>query len=137
MNTTIEQAIAAWLASLAAFTSIPIHAGQSDEEIPNETPVIYVVCNSTSSPAPSLYSASVQVVISTPELIAGNLAVHQAIVAHLRTAFREADAIAYFFPPATPCAGAVLHKWDDSQENGRWTTAADITLGIVDRLAAI
>ncbi len=137
MNTTIEQSLAAWLASITAFAGISIHAGQSDEEIPNDDPVIYIVCNSTSSPAPSLYSASVQVVISTPEVIADNLAVHKGLVASLRDAFREAEHLADYFPSSTFCAGAVLNKWDDSQDAGRWTTAADITVGIVDRLAVI
>jgi len=137
MNTTIEQAIANWLESIAAFAGITIHPGQSDEEIPNDREMIYVVCNNTESPAPSLYSASVQIVISTPELIEGNLAVHKSIVASLRTALREADAMAEYFPDSTRCVGAVLNKWDDAQDSGRWTTAADITLGIVDALAVI
>lgn len=135
MNTTIEQAIAAWLASVSAFTGIAIHAGQSDEEIPNDYPVIYIVCNSTDSPAPSLYSAAVQVVISTPEIIADNLDVHKSLVASLRTLLREADGMAAFFPDSTRCVGAVINKWDDAQDSGRWTTAADLTLGIVDTLA--
>lgn len=135
MNTTIEQAIAAWLASINTLSSTAIHAGQSDEEIPNDYPVIYVVCNSTESPAPSLYSANVQVVISTPEVIVGNLAVHEALVASLRSTLREADQMAGFFPSSTRCVGAVINKWDDAQDSGRWTTAADLTLGIVDALA--
>ena len=137
MNTTIEQAIADWLASLETFAGITIHPGQSDEEIPNDREMIYVVCNGTESPAPSLYSASVQIVISTPELIEGNLAIHKSIVASLRTALREADIMESFFPESTRCVGAVLNKWDDSQDGGRWTTAADITLGIIDSLAVI
>lgn len=137
MNTTIEQAIAAWLAALSDFAGIRIHAGQSDEEIPNDRPVIYVVCNSTNSPASSLYSAAVQIVISTPEVIVDNLSVHKSLVASLRAALRETENMADHFPSSTLCAGAVLNKWDDAQDNGRWTTAADITLGIVDRLAVI
>jgi len=135
MNTTIEQAIAAWLASVSAFASIAIHAGQSAEEIPNDYPVIYVVCHNTESPAHSLYSAIVQVIISTPEIIEGNLAVHTSLVSSLRDLLREADAMAQFFPDSTCCVGAAINKWDDSQDSGRWTTAADITLGIVDKLA--
>ena len=135
MNTTIEQAIAAWLASVSAFASIAIHAGQSAEEIPNDYPVIYVVCNNTESPAHSLYSAIVQVIISTPEIIEGNLAVHTSLVSSLRDLLREADAMAQFFPDSTCCVGAAINKWDDSQDSGRWTTAADMTLGIVDKLA--
>jgi hypothetical protein len=137
MNTTIEQAIAAWLGSLATFAGITIHPGQSDEEIPNDREMIYVVCNNTESPAPSLYSASIQIVISTPELIEGNLVVHKSIVSSLRTALREADGVAAFFPDSTRCVGAALNKWDDAQDSGRWTTAADITLGIIDTLAII
>jgi len=135
MNTTIEQAIASWIASLSAFAGVLIHAGQSDEEIPNDLPIIYVVCNNTESPAPSLYSSAVQVIISTPEIIADNLDVHKSLIASMRTALREVDGFAAFFPESTRCVGAVINKWDDSQDSGRWTTAADLTLGIVDMLA--
>lgn len=135
MNTTIEQAIAAWLASVSAFVGITIHAGQSDEEIPNDYPVIYVICNNTESPAHSLYSATAQIIISTPEIITSNLEAHKSLVAGLRALLREADGMASFFPDSTRCVGAAINKWDDSQDGGRWTTAADITLGIVDKLA--
>lgn len=135
MNTTIEQAIADWLASIGSLVGAEIHAGQSDEEIPNDYPVIYVVCNSTESPAPSLYSATVQVIISTPEIIEDNLAVHKTLVAGLRALLREADGMASFFPDSTRCVGAVINKWDDAQDGGRWTTAADLTLGVIDTLA--
>ena len=135
MNTTIEQAIAAWLESIAAFDGLTIRDGQSDEEIPNDRIVIYVVCNSTKSPARSLYSAGVQVIISTPEIIQDNWTVHQSLVTSMRTLLREAESMASFFPDSTRCVGAVLNKWDDSQDGGRWTTAADMTLGIVDTLA--
>jgi len=132
MNTIIEQSVAAWLGSLPGFAAIQIHAGQSDEEIPNDSPIVYVVCNSTESPARSLYTAGVQIVVSTPEIIQGNLAVHQSIITALRDALRSSDVMSTFFPPSTVCAGASLGKWDDSQDNNRWTTAVSITLGIVD-----
>lgn len=135
MNTTVEQAIAAWLESLATFAGITIHPGQSDEEIPNDREMIYVVCNSTQSPAPSRYYASVQIVITTPEIIEGNLAVHTSLVSAMRTALREGNGFGSFFPDSTRCSGAVINKWDDSQDSGRWTTSADITLGIKDMLA--
>lgn len=135
MNTTIEQAIAAWIASLSAFAGIMIHAGQSDEEIPNDLPVIYVVCNNTTSPALSLYSANVQVIISTPEIIVDNIDVHKSLVDSMRTALREMDGFASFFPASTHCAGATINKWDDSQDGGRWTTAAELTVGIIDMMA--
>lgn len=135
MNTTVEQAIAAWLESLATFEGITIHPGQSDEEIPNDRVMIYVVCNNTESPAPSLYYANVQIVISTPEIIDGNLAVHNSLVSAMRTSLREGDGFESFFPSSTRCVGAVVNKWDDSQDSGRWATAADITVGVKDILA--
>jgi hypothetical protein len=137
MNTTIEKAFAEWLASFSGFEGINIHPGQSDEEIPNDEAIVYIVCNSTNSPASSLYIASVQIVISTPEVIEGNIEVHKGIVESLRTAFRQAELLSSFFPSTIVCMGSVLNKWDDAQNDGRWTTAADITVGIVDRLAVI
>lgn len=132
MNTTIEQAVADWLDSLETFAGITIHPGQSDEEIPNDREMIYVICNNTESPAPSLYSASVQIIISTPELIDGNLIVHKSLVSGLRESLKNAGGMADYFPDSARCVGAVINKWDDSQDDGRWTTAADLTLGIVD-----
>ena len=131
MNTTIEQAVADWLASLTAFSGITIHPGQSDEEIPNDLVMIYVVCASTESPAPSLYVASVQVVITTPE-VTGSIEDHKALVASLKTTLKNAEGMVAYFPEATKCGGATINFWTDAQESGRWTTAADLTLGIVE-----
>ena len=133
MNTTLEKAVAAWLASVPAFSGVFIHAGQSEEEIPNDYPVIYVVCNVTESPARTLYVAAVQIIISTPEIIVGNLSVHESLVEALREVLLSADSIEGFFPETTRCVGAELGKWDDAQDEGRWITAAALTLGIVDR----
>jgi hypothetical protein len=132
MNTTIERAFAAWLKSLTAFANVAIHAGQSEEEIPNDYPVIYVVCSGTDAPASMLYVGSVSVVISTPEILDDGLTQHDQLVANMRTALRDTSAIPAFFPPAVTCAGVELNKWDDQQDGGRWTTAADITVGVID-----
>lgn len=132
MNTTIERAIAAWLKSLTAFASVAIHAGQSEEEIPNDYPVIYVVCSGSDSPASLLYVSNVSVVISTPEVIEEGLLQHDQIVADMRAALKDLQAIPSFFPPAYTCAGVELNKWDDQQEDGRWTTASELTVGVID-----
>lgn len=131
MNTTIEQALAAWLATIPAFAGITIHPGQSDDEIPNDLVMIYVVCGNTESPANRLYVASVQIVVTTPECT-GSLENHKSLVANLKTALGDAEEIANYFPSATPCKGASINFWTDSQDSGRWTTAADLTLGVVD-----
>ena len=135
MNVVIEQSVAAWIKADRAFDGVAIHAGQSDQEIPNDYPVIYVVCNNTESPALSLYSANVQIVISTPEIIVGNLSIHESIVESLRELLRTADSMEKNFPLSARCVGACINKWDDSQDSGRWTTAASLTLGIIDMLA--
>lgn len=132
MNTTIERAIAAWLKSLAAFANVAIHAGQSEEEIPNDYPVIYVVCSGSDSPASLLYVSNVSVVISTPEIIEEGLLQHDQIVADMRAALKDLQAVPSFFPPAYTCAGVDLNRWDDQQEDGRWTTAAELTVGVID-----
>jgi len=131
MNTTIEQALADWLASKSAFDGITIHPGQSDEEIPNDLVMIYIVCSNTESPANRLYVASVQIVITTPECT-GSLGDHKALVASLKAALFDAEEIADFFPSGTACKGASLNFWADAQDSNRWTTSADMTFGIVD-----
>lgn len=132
MNTTIERAVAAWLKSLIVFANVAIHAGQSDEEIPNDYPVIYVVCTGTDSPASMLYVCAVSIVISTPEIIEEGLLQHDQLVADMRASLKDLQSIPAFFPPAYTCAGVELNKWDDQQDSGRWTTAADLTVAVID-----
>ncbi|MEY3726452.1 MAG: GTPase, partial [Chloroflexota bacterium] len=73
MNLQIEQSVRDWLASLEAFEGIAIHCGQSDDEIPNDEPLIMVACEDINTPAPTLYVASVRLIVSTPSVMADAL----------------------------------------------------------------
>jgi hypothetical protein len=132
MNLTVEKSLTDWLKSLAEFAGLYIHAGQTDEEIPNDYPVIYVIAAETDSPANTLYVSPVQIIVSTPEIIEDSFQTHADLVAKLKAAIKTADNFTGFFPQDAQCVGAELNKWNDQQDDGRWTTSAELTLGVIE-----
>jgi len=132
MNLTVEKAITDWLKSLSEFEGVIIHPGQFDEEIPNDEAFVVVICADTDAPASTLYVAPVIITISTPEMIEGGLELHKNLVASLKAALKLDDNFTAFFPADSQCVGAELLKWNDQQDDGRWTTSADLTLGIIE-----
>ena len=137
MNMEIETAVAAWIGSISDLMGMAIHPGQTDEEIPNDEPVIFVACDSAAATAPSLYIASVKIIISSPVVITGSLAAHKAAVAILRSSISDSAAIANQFAQPLSCRGGSMSGWDDSRTQTHWTTEITLTLGIVDESAVI
>ena len=132
MNLQVEQSVRDWLASLEAFEGIAIHCGQSDEEIPNDEPLITVACEDLNTPAATLYIASVRVIVSSPSVIDGSLDSHRSLVASLRSTLGDAEAMAEFFPIGITCAGASVNTWNESQGGDRWLSQVIMTLGLVE-----
>jgi len=132
MNLLIEQSVRDWLADLEAFEGIAIHCGQSDEEIPNDAPLIMVACEDINAPAPTLYIASVRLIVSTPSVMADALTDHRNLVASLRSTLNDAETMADFFPEGITCAGASVNTWNESQSNDRWMSQVNLTLGMVE-----
>ena len=136
MNLPTEQAVASWLTASGQFADAVILKGQSDEEVPNDKVVIYVACENTDTSAPSLYLASVRIILSSPAVIDGSLDAHRAICLSLRAILKNAAGmVPYFTNQYLKCCGAVLNNWADSQDNQRWLSQANLTIGIVDLLA--
>lgn len=132
MNLQVEQSVRDWLASLEAFEGIAIHCGQSDEEIPNDEPLITVACEDINTPALTLYIASVRVIVSSPSVIDGSLDSHRSLVASLRSTLADAEAMANFFPEGITCAGASVNTWNESQGGDRWLSQVNLSLGLVE-----
>jgi len=136
MNMQVEEAVAAWLTETNLFNDAVIVRGQYDQEVPNDRVVIYVACENTDSPATALYLASVRIIISSPAVIEDSLEEHNIYCLSLRSALRTASTMApHFAAVSIDCRGAVLNNWADSQDNNRWLSQANLTIGIVDLLA--
>lgn len=136
MNMQVEQAVAMWLADTNLFNDAVILKGQYDDEVPNDKIIIYVACENTDSPAAALYLASVRLIISSPAVIENNIEEHNTYCLALRSALRTASTmVPYFANESIKCCGAILNNWADSQDNQRWLSQANLTIGIVDLLA--
>ena len=128
MNIPVESSLAAWLRSQPAFDGIPVHTGQSAETIPQDQSVLLAGCESTEAVARGFYKATASIVLVTPSVIEGSLEAHAALADSLRSSLLAATDLADAFAPALTLAGADLRSVDDTQSDGRWVTAAALTI---------
>jgi hypothetical protein len=130
MNLAIEQSIQSWLIQkISPFTNAVIHCGQSDEEIKNDQQMLVVSCEETQMQSPTLYIATVRLIISTP-CINGNLEEHRALYNILRLQLKNADPITSFFPSYLECINASIVSIAESQSNQKWLSSITIAFGI-------
>lgn len=132
MNLLIEQSIKEWLENAETLSEAVIHCGQSDEETPNDGPLITVSCEETSIQAETLYRATVRIIIASPCVIEGSLTAHRAMVASLRAVLKDASTISSFFPKPLQCVGAAISAIAESQGNQKWLSSVSLTVGIVE-----
>jgi hypothetical protein len=131
MNLEVESSLAAWLRAQPAFDGVPVHTGQSSDEIPNDVPVLLVGVESTELVALSLYKVSASIVLASPSLVADALEAHTALADSLRSALLAPTDIEDAFPAGLKLAGADLRTLAESQQDGRWITTATLSLGLV------
>jgi len=131
MNLAIENALSSWLRSLPEFDGVPVHTGQSSDEIPNDAPVLLVGVESTELVAINLYKVSASIVIASPSVLTDALEAHGSLANSLRSALLAPADISDSFPPGLSLAGADLRTWAESQQDGRWLTTATLSLGLV------
>jgi hypothetical protein len=131
MNLEIETALSSWLRAQPAFDGVPVHTGQSSDEIPNDQPVIIVGVDTTEVIALSLYKITASVVLVTPSLVEGSLDLHSSLSSSLRSCLISATALGAAFPAGMTLAGAVLSSLSESRQSDRWVNTAAITLGVV------
>jgi hypothetical protein len=132
MNLEVESSLAAWLRALPAFDGIPVHTGQSSDPIPNDQPVLIVGVESTEAVVRGLYKVSATIVLTTPAVVEAALETHAALAGSLKTSLLAADLLADSFAAPLTLAGADLRTWSESQQDGRWLTTAQLTLGLVE-----
>lgn len=132
MNLEVETSLAAWLRSQPAFDGIPVHTGQSSDPIANDQPVLIVGVESTEAIVRGLYKVSASIVLATPSVVEAALDTHAALADSLKTSLLAADQLAASFAAPLTLAGADLRTWSESQQDGRWITTAQLTLGLVE-----
>ena len=132
MNIGVETSLAAWLRATPAFDGIPVHTGQSSDPIPNDQPVLIVGVESTEAIVRGLYKVTASIVLATPSVVEAALETHAALASSLKTSLLAADQLADSFAAPLTLAGADLRIWSESQQDGRWITTAQLTLGLVE-----
>jgi hypothetical protein len=129
MTLATQNAIVAYLRALPIMEGLTIHGATDDKEIPGDQPVIVVACDNAESPVAKLYRATVQITLSTPVLLEDSLETHRALTTALRTAANLA-AVATFFPPTLVYSGRHLTTWNETREDERLTTTAELVVGV-------
>ena len=130
MNLIVETSIAAWLRSLPEFEGVAIHAGQSDEEIPGDQPVLIAACEQDELVGEGLHRITGRLIISSP----GHLEVetHTQLVSSLREIIYGISSLSDHMPESAHLAGAVLNSFSESQTDGRRFATAEIILGVAE-----
>lgn len=80
--------------------------------------------------SPTLFIATVRLIISTPCIINGNLEEHRSLYNALRNQLKDADPITSFFPSYLNCINASIVSIAESQSNQKWLSSITIALGI-------
>ena len=122
MNLEIETALSSWLRAQPAFDGVPVHTGQSSDEIPNDQPVIVVGVDTTEVIGLSLYKITASVVLVTPSLLEGSLELHSGLSSALRSCLISATALGAAFP-----AGATQTPTPRNQSSKSTTASPSAT----------
>ena len=130
MNLLIEESLQSWLRSLEAFDGLAVHTGQSNDEIPNDQPVLIVGCDQVELIGGPYHKASATILLSTPSHL--DLDQHRSLVTSLRQILTSASGLEDAFPPTATLAGAVLNSFSESQSDSRWTCTATLGLGLIE-----
>jgi hypothetical protein len=128
MNLAVEQSLTNWLRSLEAFDGIPVHTGQSSDEIPGDTPAIICAAESVEAMSTVLHKATASIVLATPSTL--DLDQHRQLVDSLRAALYAPTDLPDAFAPAATLLGADLQTFAESQTDDRWLCTAQLTLGL-------
>jgi hypothetical protein len=132
MNITVEQSIKSWMDDASSLSGKTILCGQSDDEMPNDAEYLMVDCSNTQADAPSLYIATVRILVSSPCVMEDALDNHRATVATLRELIRVSEGMETYFPSNLACKGVAVNGWNDSQMDERWVSSVNLSVGLVD-----
>ena len=129
MTLATAEAFASFLRASADLDGIAIHTSSDDKEIPGDAPAIVISCDTAESPVAGLYRATVQIVLSTPCLMADGLETHHSVAAILRPLL-SLTGLATHFPSHLAYSGRHLTQWSESREDDRWITTAELVIGV-------
>ncbi len=132
MNAALELAIRDWLLADPDLADLTILTGQSAETIPGDQTVVFVSCENTDTLALKHYKVRAQLIVSTPALIEDSLFAHQGISGAVKASLLTISGLVSFLPSGLILAGADLNSFGDSIGSERWTTAADLSLAVIE-----
>jgi hypothetical protein len=130
MTLEVQHAIAELFRTADEFDGIAIHASSDDKEIPGDQPALVVVCDNAESPVAGLYRATVQITLSTPCLLQDGLETHRTLASVLRQHLGDLAQLSTHLPATLAYSGRHLSSWADSREDERWTTTAELVVGV-------
>ena len=130
MNLLIEQSIRSWLIEeVSPFAPSAIRCGQSDEEVLHDQQTIVVSCEETRMQAPTLYVATVRLIISTP-CLNETLESHRFLYSQVRARLKNAPTIPEYFPEDINCIDSAITSIAESQSDQKWLSSITIAFGI-------
>lgn len=128
MNLIFEQALISWLKSIDGFEGVAIHAGQSDEEIPGDQPVIIATADNDELVGEGLHRITARLLVSTPGHIETDT--HSQLVSALRGTIDQVEDLSGHMPEDLAIAGAVLNAFGEAQMNSRRMASAELIFGL-------
>lgn len=130
MTLEIQHALAALFRTAEAFDGLAIHASSDDQEIPGDQSALVVACDTAESPVAGLYRATVQITLSTPCILQDGLEAHRALATVLRQQLGDLARLSTHLPETLAYSGRHLSQWNDSREDDRWLTTAELAVGV-------
>lgn len=137
MTSLIEKGLVEFLAAFFEERDVRavVHPGTSGELIPANEPVVIASLKEARHEVGPLYTGDLDLIVSTPAIPAPNLESHREMVAAVEQAFAPANsaAISAAVQAASGCTvqGWFSHGPKDSQEDDRWHTTLQISLGLM------
>lgn len=130
MTLEVQHALAALFRTAEEFDGLAIHASSDEKEIPGDQSAIVIICDAAESPVAGLYRATVQIVLSTPCLLQDGLEAHRTLASVLRQQLGDLAQLSNHLPETLAYSGRHLTSWADSREDERWTTTAELVVGV-------
>jgi hypothetical protein len=140
MNEEIETAILAYLDTLSAFDGVALRTGTSASEGTTQTPTVICAVEDLPHIVGNVYTASLALEVRTVSLASTAATTHTTLVAALVDVFTDnLTALTTSFNAASPHAirGAFIRNAGvKSQDNDRFVTRLDVTVGIAKDAAS-
>jgi hypothetical protein len=137
MTSLVEQGLVEFMSEFFAANEVtcPVHPGTSNAAIPATEPVAIINVRECVHEVGPLYTGKLELIISTPAMAQKTVEDHRLIVAAAEDAFDPENG-AEISAAVEEKADCTVNGWfyegpRDSQQDDRWLTTMNFTLGLV------